>query len=936
MTVEHVIHRPRPHPSPPPSPTLVSATPTASAPASVAIGHVQLRDLIVCPVERGVVWYVGDRSIIEQDILAASPRQRTLALLPFTPVTLAALPLPSSSSPPSDDVRVLLAAGGQDADLFLALYSYTPHRTKCSTRASGSLLPPEEALKGDDAHGGHSTPIWQHTSSLIGSINNNVLLYLPPGADAFDVPEEDPEEDQEDTPHTQARTSPRLIVSNNDCTVKFFDVCLARGGLRRAPASPLQAARALDARYWRRAGRERGGWGERGERSAERLVRYERVGLLRLPVPVNHTSISPDGSTLLSCGDAATIYLHRILPVRDGTTLLFEPLAQYEMPIPAPSSSLPHPSPPPASSSSLTRHASPPSSSYLPFAFVDGAWVVAAPFSASHLFPPFYSNNDNNGGGSADSGAAAPPACFATAWSADGTRFAAASQEGAVRVWDVRSGAPLAGAQWETARTGPPEFSTERNAGTGAGASPRWLEQAGAAPPWSVRALRFARTPGGREVLVFTEHVERVHVIDADTFETHDVLRVPHGQPGAPAARPRAEEGAYAPYPSASSSAFAYPDHGYGYDHDATNAAFSLAFPYPGYLDAYFDGEGEDAGDDSTLLSTLRDRYEARERRRARREILLSDARSAGLGMGMGMETGIDTETRTDMERVAFMGSPTMPPPRRVLSPYRPFTRSPDEMDVDADAPPPPASSQPADAAQVQAQRQRVAGALARARRARERVEDARMEADIAFHARRGEREREEGAVVIPPLARASAEEEADVRRVLRAHGIATQGGNGEDREDIECVEEPAEGPSNAGRPEPFAGPTGPGPYADEGAGTTTPPSASTSANTIATFLSASPRGPSHASSPPLRAPSSTPPESSAPPGSSPSASHAPDTAPALPPCAELIAATARVDIAGVALDPCGAYVYVASAEGVTEWAVRGAGRRWWRAGGWM
>lgn len=448
----------------------------------------------------------------------------------FTPVTLSALRIAPSCSSGKD--VILLAAGGQDAELFLALYVYTPRRRRyrhvpkseeldgSSEQGSGTLPSGDEALadmdiesdsSGEDVKeaeehaSGYSTPSWQHMSSLVGSINNNVLLYLPP-------PQTDYGSNKD---VTKNHVSPRLVVSNNDCTVKFFDVCLSRRGLRRGSSHRLPPPQNPDSRFWRhdfgtRTVCEGEGWGEKGQ---ERIVRYERVGLLRLPVPVNHTSISPDGSTVLSCGDASTVYLYRILPVRDGSSLLFEPLATYTVPVPSP---LPPPSAHlnPQSRSHIavrsgsSRHRDP-GGAYLPYAFVNGNWVVAGPH-------PFY--------GDVSGGVEIPPACFTTAWSTDGMRFAVASQEGLIRLWDIRSKEAIAG--WETG----PKCTGEGGA-MSADAQRAWFDFSGGAPPWGIRTLKFARNASGRELLVFTEHISRVHVIDADTFLTHDILRIPHVQP---------------------------------------------------------------------------------------------------------------------------------------------------------------------------------------------------------------------------------------------------------------------------------------------------------------------------------------------------------------------------------------------------------------------
>lgn len=356
----------------------------------------------------------------------------------------------------------------------------------------------EEEVEEEEA-AGYSTSWWQHISSLVGSINNSVLLYMPTA----------PPDDGSGEGGRNKSLFPRLVVSNNDCTVKFFDVSLTKKGLRRS-TSHRPSLQLVDSRFRRsepglRSVCEGEGWNEKGD---QRIVRYERVGCLRLPVPVNHSeycsylglpfinrtafsaSISPDGSTVLSCGDASTVYLHRILPVRDGTSLLFEPLATYNVPSPAP---LP---PPPSDSHahsylprSLSHRRYHDAGTYLPYAFVNGSWVLAGPH-------PFHSDV---------SGMEIPPACFTTAWSADGMRFAVASQEGAVRVWDVRSKEPLLGAKWETGPRGGVGGGEDGAGGMNIDTQRALYEFTGGAPPWGVRSLKFARSPSGREFLVFTE-----------------------------------------------------------------------------------------------------------------------------------------------------------------------------------------------------------------------------------------------------------------------------------------------------------------------------------------------------------------------------------------------------------------------------------------------
>ena len=55
---------------------------------------------------------------------------------------------------------------------------------------------------------------------------------------------------------------------------------------------------------------------------------------------------------------------------------------------------------------------------------------------------------------------------------------------------------------------------------------------------------------------------------------------------------------------------------------------------------------------------------------------------------------------------------------------------------------------------------------------------------------------------------------------------------------------------------------------------------------------------------------------------------------PSLPPCIELIESTDPLDIAGVCFDPTGAWMYVATADGITEWSIKGSNQCWWSSGG--
>lgn len=59
-------------------------------------------------------------------------------------------------------------------------------------------------------------------------------------------------------------------------------------------------------------------------------------------------------------------------------------------------------------------------------------------------------------------------------------------------------------------------------------------------------------------------------------------------------------------------------------------------------------------------------------------------------------------------------------------------------------------------------------------------------------------------------------------------------------------------------------------------------------------------------------------------------------TSESLPPCRELIEQTDPLDVAGACFDPTGAYLYVATSDGLTEWTVQGATQRWWSSSGYI
>ena len=157
--------------------------------------------------------------------------------------------------------------------------------------------------------------------------------------------------------------------------------------------------------------------------------------------------MSPDGRTLLSVGDSPQVYLHHI---SGSSRLSFESIAKYSL----------------------------------------------VPYTPSIFTPQFYSQH------------APPPlpASFSTSYSANGMKFAVASQEGVAVVWDVRSSKPLKVIETDRSR------GRERRAtGEASGFMYEedlwdWSRGGSRAPGWGIRSIKFSpEGADGKEVLVFTE-----------------------------------------------------------------------------------------------------------------------------------------------------------------------------------------------------------------------------------------------------------------------------------------------------------------------------------------------------------------------------------------------------------------------------------------------
>jgi len=91
-------------------------------------------------------------------------------------------------------------------------------------------------------------------------------------------------------------------------------------------------------------------------------------------------------------------------------------------------------------------------------------------------------------------------ACFSTAFSSDGMKFAVASQEGVVAVWDVRSTKPMKVIQTDKHRDIPSDDGYLSDDPTD------WTLGQSKAPGFSVRNVKFSSGGvSGKEVMTFTQ-----------------------------------------------------------------------------------------------------------------------------------------------------------------------------------------------------------------------------------------------------------------------------------------------------------------------------------------------------------------------------------------------------------------------------------------------
>ncbi|GAA6016029.1 hypothetical protein JCM8202_005386 [Rhodotorula sphaerocarpa] len=147
----------------------------------------------------------------------------------------------------------------------------------------------------------------------------------------------------------------------------------------------------------------------------------------------------------------------------------------------------------------------------------DGKWLIAVG-DTNEVFLYSAPRAENDQYELAHTFTASSDASFSTDWNQDNQTFAVASQDGFVHVFDIRSLPSCSRPASPTLRA--------------ASSSPRKvaeLKTTQSGPAGAARKVKFS--PGGRKLdgglLAFTEHRNRVHIVDARNFETYQVLDVP-------------------------------------------------------------------------------------------------------------------------------------------------------------------------------------------------------------------------------------------------------------------------------------------------------------------------------------------------------------------------------------------------------------------------
>ncbi|KAK4687467.1 hypothetical protein P7C73_g2638, partial [Tremellales sp. Uapishka_1] len=306
---------------------------------------------------------------------------------------------------------------------------------------------------------------------------------------------------------TRKSQEPRLLISNNDQTVKMFSLKSTGRKYRSGEEVPREQLPPPPTRFggsgWDSIGlneglrsgedqvrRERGG--SEGLKEKEREERrLAKIGGTKFKLAVNHSSLSPDLKTMVTVGDSTDVFLFEV--VEGGKE--FRKIGVYT-----------------------------------------GTLSFVLDIQQLRLSFP----------GATDSG-------FSTSWSKDGRKFAAASQDGQVTVWDHRSSRPLAIFHTSPTAQPTPSFTSDISSSRHLHLSPRSSLSDGWEMPdmegypilvdpvtgaarlgsstsgrEAARVVKFSPEGSSRDLMVFSEESTNIHVVDAKTFNTHVVLPVPH------------------------------------------------------------------------------------------------------------------------------------------------------------------------------------------------------------------------------------------------------------------------------------------------------------------------------------------------------------------------------------------------------------------------
>lgn len=202
--------------------------------------------------------------------------------------------------------------------------------------------------------------------------------------------------------------------------------------------------------------------------------------------------------------------------------------------------------------------------------------------------------------------------------------------------------------------------------------------------------------------------------------------------------------------------------------------------------------------------------------------------------------------------------------------------------------------------------------------------DDDLMEDDIAYYASQGRRERsvsdstdeEANIIVIPPML--NAEAEAEVRNLLALHGLTAIPSSPNRLQVPERRVRRVPSPPSEVQPQP--GPSGLRGF--QRSHVRREQDGAEGDDVLSDLDCTTPPLPTNGARQPSSQDASSRP--------APVRSHT------LPPCRDLIDSTDRLDIAGVSFDKSGAYMYVATVDGITEWTMKGADMKWWCSGGWV